>query len=91
MIRDALLLRDATVETSFGPVVLRRPSAADVIEATEVALKRPETLYAHLVWRHVMDGGKPAFESLEQVLQSDGIRVLELGRLVEHLYGEGRD
>jgi hypothetical protein len=91
-IRDALLLRHATAELSFGAVVLRRPSAADVIEAMDVSTKTPSHLYAHLVWRHLLDEtGAPAFDSLERVLQCDGARVLEIGRAAERLYAEGRD
>jgi hypothetical protein len=91
-IRDALLLRHATVDTSFGVVTLRRPSAADVIEAMDVSAKAPGHLYAHLVWRHLLDEtGAPAFDSLERVLQCDGTRVLEIGRAAERLYAEGRD
>ena len=91
-IRDALLLRNATATLSFGEVSLRRPSAADVIEAAEVSTKTPERIYAHLVWRHLLDEtGKSAFDSLERVLECDGMRVLEIGRAAERLYAEGRD
>lgn len=91
-IRDALLLRNTFAELSFGAVVLRRPSAADVIEAMDVSTKSPNHLYAHLVWRHLLDEtGAPAFDSLERVLQCDGARVLEIGRAAERLYAEGRD
>ena len=91
-IRDALLLRNAAVALSFGEVTLRRPSAADVVEATDVVAKAPNSLYAHLVWRHLLDEtGAPAFDSLEQVMRCDGLRVLEIGRAAERLYAEGRD
>lgn len=91
-IRDALLLRNATVQLSFGAVTLRRPSAADVIEAMDVSTKNPERLYAHFVWRHLLDeSGRQAFDSVAAVLEQDGVRVLEIGRACEALYGEGRD
>jgi hypothetical protein len=91
-IRDALLLRNATAELSFGTVTLRRPSAADVIEAMQVSASTPERLYAHFVWRHLLDeSGRQAFDSVERVLEQDGVRVLEIGRACEKLYGEGRD
>lgn len=90
-IRDALALKDATVELSFATVTLRRPSAADVVEVTQVATTDASRLYAHLVWRHLVEDGKPVFESIDDVLRADGVRVLEIGRAAERLYGEGRD
>jgi hypothetical protein len=90
-IKDALALKDATLELSFGAVTLRRPSAADVIEATNVASTDASRLYAHLVWRHLVEEGKPVFGSIDEVLAADGVRVLEIGKAAERLYGEGRD
>lgn len=91
MIRDALLLKDAKAVLSFGEVTLRRPSAADVIEATEVAARTPNRLYAHLVYRHLVENGSPVFSSVDEVMGCDGLRVLEIGKAIDALYGEGRD
>jgi len=90
-IRDALLLKDAKAVLSFGEVTLRRPSAADVVEATEVASRTPNQLYAHLVFRHLVENGEQVFSSVEEVLVCDGLRVLEIGKAIDALYGEGRD
>jgi hypothetical protein len=91
-IRDALLLRNATLATAVGNITARRPSAADVIEMADLAAKDPNRLYAHLVFRHLLDEhGAPVFDSIDGVLNSDGVVVLECAKAIERLYGEGRD
>lgn len=91
-IRDALTLKNVRRELADGTAVeLRRPSALDLIEALEVSAKTPERLQAWMVARHVVENGKPAFESVDEVLACDAFAVQRIAALVEPLYAEGRD
>ena len=90
-IRDALTLRPATVEVAGCSVQLRRPSAADLVEAIEVSQNMPTKLHAWLAWRHLLENGAPVFASLEQALEADGLTVAAIGKAAEALYSEGRD
>jgi hypothetical protein len=91
-ISDALQLRNTVVDLRSGQqVTLRRPSALDFVEAADIAAKRPAHLRAWLVYRHLLDGGRPVFASLEAVLDADGALVWEIGAAAERLYEEGRD
>jgi hypothetical protein len=44
-----------------------------------------------MVARHLVENGKPAFESVEDVLACDAFTVQRIAALVEPLYAEGRD
>jgi hypothetical protein len=91
-LRDALLLKDATVQLACGmSATLRRPSALDFIEASEFAAKNPSHVRAWLAHRHLKIDGALAFGTLEDALAADGRLVWEIGGLAERLYEEGRD
>jgi len=90
-IRDALTLKDWHGTYNGSPVVFRRPSALDLIEALEVNQKSPERLGAWMVARHLVEDGKPVFASLDEALGADAHVIASLSKLVEPLYAEGRD
>lgn len=91
-IRDALTLKPYRGTLADGTSIeIKRPSALDLIEALEVSNKTPERLQAWLVFRHLVEDGKPVFESLEDVLNADAFAVQRISALIEPLYGEGRD
>lgn len=90
-IRDAFLLRDHTETIGGVAFTLRRPSALDVLEALEVGAKTPTRVPAWLVWRHLVEDGKPVFASMDEVLAADGVLVARIAEAAERLYTEGRD
>lgn len=90
-IRDALLLRDYRFKYGDHAVTVRRPSALDLIEALEVSKQTPERLHAWLVMRHLVEDGRPVFDTIEDVLASDAGAVAAIAASIEKLYGEGRD
>lgn len=90
-IRAMFTLAPMPYEFRGAQLSLRRPSALDIIEALEVSKSQPERMYAWFVFRHLEHAGKPVFESIEDALAADGGAIIELGREVERLYGEGRD
>jgi hypothetical protein len=47
-------------------------------------------MYAWLVLRHLMEDGAPVFDSVDSVLNADGLVVAEIASVVESLYSEGR-
>jgi hypothetical protein len=90
-IRAIFTLQRLHIDWRGTPIDIRRPSALDIIEALEVSKSQPERLYAWFAFRHVEHAGKPVFSSLEDALAADGHAIVELGKEVERLYGEGRD
>lgn len=89
-IRDALTLKNAVVQIGGQEITLRRPSALDMIDAVENS-KNEKTFAAWLVKNHLLDDGKPMFNTLEEVLECDGILVAAIAVEIDKLYGEGRD
>ena len=90
-IRSIFTLEPVRIDWRGTPLDIRRPSALDIIEALEVSKSNPERMYAWFSFRHLEHAGKPVFESIEDALAADGGAIIELGREVERLYGEGRD
>jgi erythromycin esterase-like protein len=90
-IRDALTLRDKTVDIGGHVVTLSRPSALDLLETLEESRRAPERLYLWLVAKHLVENGKRVFSSPEEVEKCDAILVQKIGRECEKLYEEGRD
>ena len=90
-IRAIFTLEPVRIDWRGTPLDIRRPSALDIIEALEVSKSHPERMYAWFSFRHLEHEGKPVFESIEDALAADGNAIIELGREVERLYGEGRD
>jgi hypothetical protein len=86
----ALLARPHSVDFRGERIVIRRPRVVDLVAAID-AQGRGTNMNAWLVLNHVMDGDKPAFESMDDVLQLDGVAVLELSREIDKLYLEGLD
>lgn len=91
-IRDALMLRDWHGTLPDGtPVVLRRPSALDLLEALEVNAQTPDRLGAWMVARHLVENGVPVFADVGEALAADAFMIQRIAQLVEPLYAEGRD
>jgi len=90
-LREALLLKDAEFQLSNGiTATLRRPSALDLVEVIEIAKEKPTEVPFLLVYKHLMDNGKPFFNNPEEVKNADGKLVNEIFTKIEELYGEGR-
>jgi hypothetical protein len=90
-LRDALALKNKVVVLDGTEVTLRRPSVADLAEATQQA-KNPDNFAAWLVFRHLLaENGKPYFDKIEEVYECDGYFVELIAVEVDRLYGEGRD
>jgi hypothetical protein len=90
-IRDALTLKPKTVDIDGHAVTLRRPSALDLLEALEEAKLNPSRMYLWLVWRHLIEDGRPVFASVDEVAGCDARMVQRIGKACELLYEEGRD
>ena len=91
-IRDALTLRPATYTLTGGmPYALRRPSALDLIEALEFSAEHPAQMQAWFVWRHLIDDQGAVFATINDVLNSDALAVVEIATNASALYSEGRD
>ncbi len=91
-IREALMLRDWHGTLPDGtPVVLRRPSALDLLEALEVNARTPDRLGAWMVARHLVEDGAPVFASVDEALAADAFVVQKIAQLGEPRYAEGRD
>lgn len=86
-IKDALLLKNHTVEYQGNMFTFRRPSAADMIEAVERA--KSNQFVSWMVMNHLIEDGKPVFTTLEEVLECDGRTIFFLASEIDKLYGEG--
>jgi hypothetical protein len=91
-IREALQLKNAEFLLKNGtPYTLRRPSAFDLIEAFEYVKDNPTTLQLYLIMKHLMEDGKPVFNSVDEVKAADARTIGEISLNIDLLYGEGRD
>lgn len=90
-IKDALARKDVKVEIGGHSFTLRRPSVADIVEATEQSSKEPKHFIAWLVMNHLIEDGVPVFTNIAEVLECDGNMVEALATEIDQLYGEGRD
>lgn len=88
-ILDALKLKNFETEINGLKVSIRRPSALDMIAAAEFHATNPSKLGAWLVWNHLMDGDKKAFDTIDEVLASDGHAINMLADIIDKLYAEG--
>jgi hypothetical protein len=89
-IKDALARKDVVVVVGGHSFTLRRPSVADLVEATEQS-KKPETFVVWMVMNHLIEDGKPVFINVEEVLECDGNMIEAIAVEIDKLYGEGRD
>lgn len=90
-IKEALALKNIDVVIGEHTFTLRRPSVADLIEATEQSKIAPKEFVAWLVYNHLVEDGKLAFDSVEQVLLCDGILIDAIATHIDKLYGEGKN
>lgn len=90
-LKDALTLKNKNVVIDGTPVTLRRPSLADLAEAT-IQAKNPDNFAAWLVFNHLLnEEGKPFFNNVQEVFDCDGIFAELIALEVDKLYNEGRD
>lgn len=90
-LRDALKLTNKVVEVDGMEVVLRRPSIADLVEAIEVSGDPKIHFVSWTVLNHLLEGNKPMFSSLDEVMICDFRLVEKIGKEIDILYNEGRD
>ena len=91
-IRDALLLRPYTGTLKSGVAyTLRRPSALDLLETMQMLEAKTAGIPMLLVMRHLIEDGKPVFNSVAEVNACDGLTLMEIYNEIEMLYGEGRE
>lgn len=90
-IKDALLRKDVVVVVGGHSFTLRRPSVADLIQASEQIKTDPTTFMAWMVKEHLIEDGKPVFLNIDEVMECDGNMVEALAMEIDKLYGEGRD
>jgi len=90
-IKNALALRNHTCQAEGHTFVLRRPSVADLAEASVQAKQGDPGFSAWLVFNHLVEDGKPVFDSPEEVLQCDASLVTFLVDQIDRLYGEPQD
>lgn len=92
MISDAFTLRNAEIVLpDLSTLIVRRPSALDMVEAIQRSKESPETFGAWLVYRHALDGAGPMFASVDEVLRGDAHAVAAASAGIQRLYEEGRD
>lgn len=72
-------------------VVLRRPSIADLLEAIDISGNPKIHFVSWTVFNHLLEGNKPMFSSLDEVMQCDFHLVEKIGKEIDILYAEGRD
>ena len=89
-LKDALTLKNKEVAIDGTSITLRRPSVADLADATMES--KHGTFTAWLVFRHLLgENGKPYFDSVAEVMQCDAVFVEAIAVECDKLYGEGRD
>lgn len=90
-IKDALLRKNVVVVVGEHSFTLRRPSVADLIQASEQMKTDPSTFVAWLVKEHLIENEIPVFLDIDEVMGCDGNMVEALAMEIDKLYGEGRD
>ena len=90
-IKEALALKDVVYTIGENTFTLRRPSVADLVEAVEQSKNSPNQFVAWLVYNHLVEDGKLAFDNVEQVMLCDGILIDLLATRIDKLYGEGKN
>lgn len=90
-IKNALALRNHTCQAEGHTFVLRRPSIADLAEAVVQAKAGDPHFSCWLVFNHLVEDGKPVFDSPQEVLTCDGSLITYLVDQIDSLYGEVQD
>jgi hypothetical protein len=85
-IKNALALRNHTCQAEGHTFVLRRPSIADMAEAVVQAKQGDPGFSAWLVMNHLVEDGKPVFDTPEEVLACDGSLINFLVTEIDGLY-----
>lgn len=89
-LRDALALKNVACVIGDMKCQIRRPSVADLAEATQVLKDSPEKFSCWLVYNHLLEeNGERVFTSIEQVYNSDLSLVELIAAEIDKLYGEG--
>ena len=91
-IRDIINLEPKCCEFEGLPFKLRRPSAADLIDALAYARDNPDATLAWMCWRHCLDNeGNLLFATIDAAMNADADFIVRVGKMAEAMYGEGRD
>lgn len=91
-IRELLRNEPKPVTIMGEAMLLRRPSALDLIEALDIAAREPSRVRVWLVATHALDAaGERLFESMDAALAAPAGIVNAIADEAEKLYGEGRD
>jgi len=85
-IKNALQLKNHTCQAEGHTFVLRRPSIADMAEAVVQAKQGDPGFSCWLVMNHLVEDGKPVFDTPEEVLACDGSLINFLVSEIDGLY-----
>lgn len=91
-LKDALTLKNYTVNIDGVEVTLRRPSLADLAETMNIAADdtKQKSITAWLVFNHLLDDkGDQYFTDIEKVYKCDAVFVEKIAKEVDKLYSEG--
>lgn len=88
-LKEALTLKNKEIEINGIKMTLRRPSVADLAEATNIAKSGTVNLTAWLVTHHLLENGSPVFTSVEEALNYDGVMLEQIALEIDKLYSEG--
>jgi hypothetical protein len=89
-LRDALALKNVHCKIGELEFQLRRPSVADLAEASDIAKNKPNDFACWMICNHLLEpNGDKVFQSLEQVKSCDAALVEQICNEIDKLYGEG--
>jgi len=87
-IKDALSLKPVVVTAGEHSFTLRRPSVADLAQAVEESKKAEPHFTCWLIANHLVEDGKPIFDSPEEVLACDASLITFLATKLDEIYSE---
>lgn len=87
---EALLARPKTVDFRGEPVVLRRPTVADLVAALD-ASTRGDRMEPWYVANHVLGPDGRLLYTIEEAQKLSAPACIALARIIEPLYTEGLD
>jgi len=90
-IKNALTLKNHVCSIQDHTFTLRRPSVADLAQAVSEAAKGDPHFSCWLVFNHLVEDGKPVFDTQDEVLACDGGLINFLVAEIDRLYGESQD
>lgn len=89
-LREALALKNVSCKIGELEFQLRRPSVADLAEATDFAKNKPEDFACWMISNHLLEmNGDKVFHKLDEVKSCDATLVEKICIEIDKLYGEG--